>query len=163
MLTGGRGAMCVCESESVSCPPPIRMRRGGPPLRLNPGGRTLPCFLGRNLWRILPGARCPAVGPPICPLWWRRCVPSPQSTTRPSEGPCSSLGQGWAGGGGSRIAGFLHSLPIMPISACTISVVFALYRNMRACDGMGGGRQRITLDRLSTPETTWNVRAQAAI
>lgn len=105
--------MCVC--ESMCCPPPIRMRRAGP-LAKNPGGRTLPCFLGRNLLRILPDALSRR-GSPFAPLWWRRCVPSPQSTTRPSEGPCCPLGQGCAGGGGSRIAGFLHFLSIMPISA----------------------------------------------
>lgn len=41
-------------------------------------------------------------------------------------------------------------------------VVFALSCNMRACAERSGGRQRITLDRHSTPGTTWNVRAQAA-
>lgn len=79
----------------------------------NPSGRAVPPWV------------------PICSLWWRRCVPSLQSTTRPSEGPCCSLGQGWAGVGGSRIAGFLHSMPITPISVvlsvwyllCTVTCV----------------------------------------
>lgn len=110
--------------ESVCCPPPIRMRRAAP-LARNPGGRTLPCFLGRNLWRILPDALSRR-GSPFALCGGGGVCQVSQSTTRPSEGPCCSpLGQGWAGVGGSRIAGFLHSLPIRPVSA-VLSVLYLL-------------------------------------
>lgn len=82
--------------ESVCCPPPIRMRRAAP-LARNPGGRTLPCFLGRNLWRILPDALSRR-GSPFALCGGGGVCQVSQSTTRPSEGPCcSALGQGWQG------------------------------------------------------------------
>lgn len=103
---------------------------------------------GQESWRphlaLLPWAK-PLANPsgravppwvPICSLWWRRCVPRSQSTTRPSEGPCCSLGQGSAGVGGSRIAGFLHSMPIRPISV-VLSVWYLLCT--ATCEPVLGG------------------------
>lgn len=120
---------------------------------VNPSGRAVPP------WVPICSSVC---GGGVCQV--------PKGTTRPSEGPCCPLGarvlrQGWwwyVVVVGLRVSSTLClSCPFSALLSLWY-LLWSLYCNMRACIGRGGGRQRITLDRHSTPETTWNVRAQAA-